>query len=861
MQCDAGLSVNMRSAPDAFAFTPVARPEHVARLDAAVRGSLTVVVAPAGWGKTVLCAQWAMRNGKNVSWLDCRATRGLDSLRALCEATFVEQPLANLSEEALLAQVSDDFGSRPDWYFVLDELDRVPTEVRAQLGALIEMAPSHVHFIATTRADVLFPATTARLAVRDDVAYFRPSDLAFDRDATDALIGDEIDRRLAPDEIETVLLRTGGWPAALRLAAQSARDATDAHAALLEFDGSNDQLRAYCRAEILESYPELIGEFLLTTSVPQRFSSGLAEALSGRDDVTAVIDMIDRAELAQRDERRPGEHRYRPGLHEALRAEFASRPRAEARDVLQQAAAWHVEQGTLDDLEAAADYLVRAEDWPAVLAHVETYSRRMHEQARTRVALGWLLAVPESVRRADERVTLSEAALRTLVGETLRAESAVRALGDRHQMPAPQRLAVETIRAVWVLGHLPIVQAQEAADEITRILAAEPSALSYTMAGIMTTEQTFAVANCAYAWGSWMLGRFDEARVLLREDARSGDFLPMPRLHRLGALALVEAWSGSLNRAVEYVDEARGIARRVLADDHPFLAMAELANVHVLIERGERRLAATMLERVRELSATVRFEVYQRLITLESAWLAFAQGELEAALSLLDSSSFEFEKIPLFAARHRALAARILLALDRRAEAGNRLEPARDESDALTAGARVQFALAHERADAAREILATWPNADEQQSDFARELWSATTDFVDGNGERAVETTRALLRRTEREGHVRLFLDGGPDVRQLLATVAQQYPSPYVLSLSRWSLEALVSADDERAVLSAREREVLGYLADRMTYAEIATQLFISQNTVKSHAKSVYTKLGVRGRREATVRAQELGLL
>ncbi len=719
MQCDAGLNVSRRSVPDGFAFARVARARQVARLDAAVRGSLTVIVAPPGWGKTVLCAQWATNSGKNVSWLDCRAPQSLDSLATFCEAAFVDEALVDRSDAAVLAHVAARFGELSDWYFVLDELDRVPTEVRVQIGALIERAPAHVHFIATSRADVLFPATTARLAVRDDVAYLRPSDLAFDRDATDSLIGGEINRRLAPDEIESVLLRTDGWPAAIRLAAYAARDATDAHAALLSFDGADDQLRAYCRAEILGSYPEAIEQFLLTTCVPARFSSGLAAALSGRDDVVALIDVIDRAELTQRDERRPGEHRYRPGLHEALRAELATRPRTEARDVLRQAAAWHVEQGALDDIEIAATYLIRAEDWPAVLAHVEAYTRQMHEHARTRVALGWLLAVPESVRRADTGVTIAEAALFTLVGETLRAESALRALGDRHQMPADERLGVETVRSVWVLGHLPIVQAQEAANDIARILVAEPGALNYTMAGIMTTQQTLAVANCAHAWASWMLGKFDEAREFLRIESETGDFLPMPRLHRLGALALVEAWAGSLNRAIEYVEEARGIARRVLVDDHPFLSMAELANVHVLIERGERPLAATMLERVRRLSATVRFDVYQRLITLEEAWLAFAEGRLDDALAQLDTNAFEFEKVPLFGARHRALAGRILLALDEQAEAAHRLEAERDAPDTALIGARVQFALAGEQPAAARAIVDAWPQAGELQSDLA----------------------------------------------------------------------------------------------------------------------------------------------
>jgi LuxR family maltose regulon positive regulatory protein len=827
----------------------VARPEHLARLEAAVRGALTLLVAPAGWGKTVLCSQWATTTVKNVSWVDCRSMGALDSFASFCQAAFGDDsPL-------------DRFEELSDWYFVFDELDVVPAEVRVGVGALVEAAPSHIHFIATSRADLLFPATTARLAVRDDVVFFRPSDLAFDRDATDALISAEINRRLAPDEIEAVLLRTGGWPAALRVAASQAREKPDAHAALMQFDGANDHFRAYCRAEIIDAHQEPVREFLFTTCVPEHFSAGLAAALSGRDDVAALMTLIERAELTERDERRPSEHRYRPGLREALRAELETRPRTDEQKLLKQTAAWHVEQGTLDDVESAAAYLIRAEDWPATLAHVDAYTRRMHEHARTRVALGWLLAVPESVRRADPGVTIAEAALYTLVGETLRAESTLRSLGDRHQMPPAQRLAVETNRAVWVLGHLPIVQAQEAADEVTRILTAEPDALGYTMAGILTTQQTLAVAGCARAWANWMLGNFDEARALLQAESQTGDFLPMPRLHRLGTLALVEAWSGSLNRAVEYVDEARKIARRVLVDDHPYLAMAELANVHVLIERGERGLAATMLERVRALSATVRFAVYERLITLESAWLAVADGETDRALALLDENAFELEKVPLFAAQHCALTARILLALGDRAEAGHRLEHARTQCEPITRGTMVQYALESDQPDLAREILDAWPGEGEIQSDLARELWSAAVDNASGDTDRAAERVHVLLQRAEREGHVRLFLDAGPHVRQLLATVAKQDPSPYLLALSRWSINAALDSDEERALLSAREREVLGYLADRMTYAEIADRLFISQNTVKSHAKSVYTKLGVRGRREAALRAQELGLL
>jgi LuxR family maltose regulon positive regulatory protein len=150
------------------------------------------------------------------------------------------------------------------------------------------------------------------------------------------------------------------------------------------------------------------------------------------------------------------------------------------------------------------------------------------------------------------------------------------------------------------------------------------------------------------------------------------------------------------------------------------------------------------------------------------------------------------------------------------------------------------------------------------QERLGHHLWRCVTDFVDGDESAAVADASELFALSESEGHVRLFLDAGPPAHLLLVAAARAEPSGYAASLLRAQREARVASATSsvgRSVLSARERAVLGHLANRLTYAEIADRLFVSQNTVKSHAKSVYTKLGVSGRRRAVERAQELGLL
>jgi LuxR family maltose regulon positive regulatory protein len=377
------------------------------------------------------------------------------------------------------------------------------------------------------------------------------------------------------------------------------------------------------------------------------------------------------------------------------------------------------------------------------------------------------------------------------------------------------------------------------------------------MAGLVTTEGTKALAHYARACASWYLGDVGAARRTLANDSESGDTLPMSRLHRLSLLALIEAWSGSLTVATQYAARARRLARLVLTEEHPYLVISELATAHVLLERGDMPATNVSLAHVAALNRELGLDLYSLMLALEQAWAALASGAPQRGLDILKAGSSRVGTPPLLEARGRALEARCLLALGDVRGAEERIADggAGALASADVASFSVQLALANEDTAGARRKLEQWADDEEFQHRLARRMWAATIDFVEGEVDAGVEQARHVMALAEHEGQVRMFLDAGPDVRRLLRVISRE-PSRFAARL----LEAEF-APRSSMPLSPREHAVLQQLVNRLSYAEISERLFISHNTVKSHAKSIYTKLGASGRNEAIERAQQLGLI
>jgi LuxR family maltose regulon positive regulatory protein len=863
----AGASVAGAFAPPALARHAIDRPDLVARLDAAARGALTVVCAPPGYGKATLLAQWAHACAKRVVWIrfrpdqDARSVAGflvgaIGSLGADMQPNADEH--ARILGRQLLPFLVDRLHTVTDACIVFECLDNLAPEMRAHIGTLIEDAPRHVHFIVLTRVSGLFPATAARLLVRDDLVNFGADDLAFDRANTRDLLEAEIGGPVLSDTVEALARQTGGWPAAIKFAILAARNHPDLEAAMPVFDGSDPSFRAYCGSWLLDDQPAPVRAFLTTMSVVDRFTAELAAALTHRPDAVEMLELVDHLGVLVLDPER-GWWRYRTPVRDLLRAELHTADVDAEAHVLHAAAQWHVEQGADADLEAAARYLIRARDWQGVLAHVQAHAHTMHVHGKVGAVLAWMLAVPERVRRADIAATLTEAALHTLTGDTYAAAATLRALGEFDSLAPPERLAVQSIRQVWLFGHLSPGETIEVTEDVTRLLDESSGELRYPM-GLLTREQTRQNAGGMRALAEYVLGRPYAARRAVDPAHVSDDTYALSSLQRQGVLAMIEAQYGSLTRALEHVAEARRIAALALLANHPFLMFAELAEAHVLIERDEQLRAHHALDRAEQLISAFTFEIPARWHAMERAHLALIEGATRELLPLLDAEVADTERLRLVEAQRRVLSARVLYVLDDLEFAKQRLGYHERTLFPEVAGAAVQLALASGDLAAAARIVAHWPVNGELQSDLSRGLWTAAIEFANGALDPACARASGVLTRARAEGHVRMFLDAGVNVHRLLVAVSQREPTTYLTSLLRKHRSLGTPAGNQPA-LSPRERSVLACLADRMTYGEIAERLFISQNTVKTHAKSVYMKLGVGSRREAIERADELGLL
>ena len=858
--------------PPAFRGPLVDRPDVVRHIAKAARRALTLVVAPAGWGKSVAVAQWAVPERERAAWIEFRdgdnasVVAGLllgatGYLGARTERFAAEAP--DVLHPGLRPFLVEQFRTLPTCFFVLDAVDQLDTDLQAEIGTLIEHAPPNVHFVATSRHSNVFETTTTALLRNDEVTFLFAADLAFDHEVAVALLAATSYDRVDAGTVDALVAATGGWPIAMRRAAATVRESRDPEAALRSFGGEDRQLRAFCRAQILELLDEPLRRFLLETSVADAFDAELAGALTGAPDAAASLAAARELELLEPANDTGQWWKYRPLLDEVLRAELRAADAAAPARLLLQAAAWHTERGTMADLNDAASYLGRSGSTEALLAHVKAHARLLNERGSIDTALAWLENIPIAARRATKTTSILEAAILTAAGETARAEQVLHALATAGPAGPGQRLAEETMRAAWVSGHIHPARAIEAADAALELVDDVPRERFDSLAGLVTPETTRTVAIGAKARGLWYLGRTREARDILVRESAAGEQLPLVRLHRCNALGELEAWSGSLTAAERYCVNARQIVREILTLDHPMLLPIETANAHVLIERADLGAARHALDHAARLAEHVHFDAWRLAYAIEVARLALDEGSARSALDTFEDAAAKSMCVaPLLEAQSAAITTELLLAVGHRARARRCIEAA-DPTFAVVAAAAVQTALADDDIGRARSVLARWPDSTEFQDELAREWWSAVTDFVETTGQRAVVAGLTLLGRAEAEGHARLFLRRGPHAHRLLVTMARRDPASYAASLL--SLERDLTYDGRSADagigLSGKEREVLSCLAKRLTYAEIAEQLFVSQNTVKTHAKRVYMKLGASGRRDAIARAEDLGLL
>ncbi len=881
---------------------PVGRPRLLDLLEAGTQRPLTLLAAPPGSGKTVLLALWAAsgRAPGPVAWVtvdpgDDDPTRfWAHVLAALRETGAVpaDGSLAGLDPppkegvERFLALLINGLAElATPVVLVLDDLhEAAGLGVAAGLRFLLRHGPPQLRLVVATRADPLLSLHRLRVAGR--LGEIRAVELAFTpAEAGELLAGLGVD--LPDGELEALWKRTEGWVAGLRLAALSLRGHPDPGRFVAEFAGDDRAVAGYLVEEVLARQPAEVQAFLLRTCVAERLSGGLADALTGRDDGDRLLARLER-DHAFTVGLGPGRswYRYHPLFAELLRAELRHARPDEVTELHRRAASWHAANGLVaeavrhalagGDIDGAAGLL--AAHWFPMLVD--------GRQAALQELLGRL---PVERVRKDPELRAVAAVVRLALGELEQADAWLEPAGT----PAPSGTrqsrseAVRSLARLWRAGLLGDLDAALSAGH--ELL--EPSGDGWAQIAGEDDRRalTLCLLGAAELWGA----RLDDAAVRLEEGRALAERGGHEHL-ALGAtshLALLEAVRGRLGRATELGRAGAEVARR-RGRSSPQLACAELALALVACHRDDLAGAFDAVERATRAASGGSDLPVVPAAALVQAWLAATGGRQGADRGLAQlrvalGAAGGRRPPRLLAAARRPIEARLLLAAGDEAGAaallrGGDVEAAEALSGAAGHTAAETLLLARVqlvRGDPAVAAATVAPLLGGQ----APAAWPATPVeawLLDAVARRKLADHEAAARSLERaldlavaEGHRRPFFEGGPPVRalladhlhrdaahgplveELLAGLLTQVQAPAALVGVAPALPAPVET------LSEREQVVLRYLPSMLSAGEIAAELFVSVNTVKTHIKSIYRKLDANRRWDAVRRARQLDLL
>lgn len=729
------------------------RADLLSQLRRCLEGKLTLVIAPAGYGKTTFLSEWCISNeeeeGPRVCWVsvdqsDNDQARFWSYIVAAFRSVAPEMggtalaALATLGGspgDLFLPSLVNDLSqvSRPtvlivdDYHLITDDV------VHEDMTYLIERLPAILRLVLSTRHEPSLPVGRWRASgVMNEI---RASELRFSEDEADALLNESEGLDLQPTDVARLLQRTEGWPAALYLAALSLKTAKDRHEFVARFSGSTRQMVDYLSEVALDRVPSDIAEFLLRTSILERLSGSLCDAVLERRSSYQVLRDLERSNLFIVPLDNEGHwYRYHHLFSEYLVAELGRVEHRIIPELHRRASAWHREAGYLPE---AVEHALMAGDFVETSDLIVRHIPRFASENRYLTVKRWLETLPAEVVMADPRLCAVRAYVELGLGG---AEESRKWLEAAERGPsegtfdgtASTRFVVAFGRSIY----------WRSVGDLRRSLAASADAVKLAPEAPSPWRPG---ARAFHGSNLYWSGDRSGARTILEEEARkvSGPGSQLPVVLSRGTLAALCRDEGEVRRAEELARASLRLAEETALDEHYQTALAHVVLGKVSFGQGDFQQAEAELDRGIELARRVTQSQQPHVLCdglLARADLARAHGEVSRAEEL-------------------------------RREARQLVEDHADLGIAATALARTR----HQ------------PSAVEQQ---------------------------AIPHRS-------------------------RLPEP----------------------VTERELDVLRLLETDLTRREIASELYVSFNTVASHLRSIYRKLGTSSRQQTTTRARKLGLL
>jgi LuxR family maltose regulon positive regulatory protein len=882
----------------------VPRAHLVQILHRGVEHSVTLISAPAGFGKTTVLAQWIAQSGLPVAWLSLEAEdnnpsrffsyliAALQTLDAHIGTTALAmlrtpQPL---SPEAVLAVLVNDITSRgaEEFILVLDDYHVITADsIQRGMTFLLEHLPPQLHLVLATRIDP--PLPLARLRVQGQLTEVRTADLLFSTAEANTFLQEIMGLNLPDEAIATLERRTEGWIVGLQLAALSLQGRTDVSAFLAAFSGSHRYVLDYLSEEVLARQDAAVQQFLLHTSILERLSGQLCDAVTEQQGSQAMLEALERANLfvvALDDER--GWYRYHHLFAEVLRRHL-QQAEPEVVSVLHRRASTWFEKHALP--AEAVQHALAVPDNELAARLIEPLALSATSYGQIDMVLGWLKDLPEVLLRTHPFLCVYYARLLIFTNQLEAAEARLQEAEWAIQAELSTEQAqiirgyVLAIRAGIVGFSGDIAHAVSLAHQALNFL---PETNVYPRTGaIMTTTHAYLVngdvtetmehkvvaANellytsdnlFAIVSGISALARLHVLQGKLRQAATTYAqvvaVVPQPEVLKTIFRSVFYYFGlGDLLRERNELDEAERhlaqgmtlVKERLTVD--PFVAVLGYTSLARLQQaRGNTHGALATLDTLAQVAEQRHFpEHLVAQVTAVRAHLELEQGNLAAAIRWVDTSglSTEDEDLPYPREAEYLVLARVSIAQAREEPGSVHLLDVLDLLDRLQRSAEAKA-----RIGSSLEILMLRALALEAQGDRKNALF----------------TLERVLLLAEPEGYIRLFVDEGEPMRALLrhAHAHSRVPA-YVADLLRAFREQHVSdlpppsvrPDSLTEPLTERERDVLRLLLEGASNREIAKRLVLSVNTVKRHVYNLCGKLGVQSRTQAIIRARALNLM
>jgi LuxR family transcriptional regulator, maltose regulon positive regulatory protein len=866
-----------------------------AELDAAAHGPVTLVSAPAGWGKSVALSAWARtRSAGRVIWLDAGGADHADALRLTLEGFLAAEtdPATSAGPEAPMGYGTGPVRRSGDPVrpaaetvtLVLDDCDRIAEpDILILIERVINAYDGGPHVILAGRTDPLLPLH--RWRVSGDLSEIRMDDLAFTIAETAELLTN-YGIQLPYSDLAELHAVTQGWPAGLRLAALAMSHNPDPAQVIADL-GVNDPVADYVKAEVLGPLPPDARRLLVDLSAVEYLSTGLVRALTGRaDGGPALADLQRRGVFIRRCAGSGEWFHLHPLLGRVLYRELRQRGARDGPEAHARAAAWYEVHGPAAE---CLRHLLAAEDWRGAVAMLEQHWPDILIGTRWR-GLGSVVGSPPEAIQTQPNLAMAFAAERVEAGDTVRMHRFLRVAYGPGNHVATDALStafdLAEARFTGDMGRLRELAPNLVTDAGPGGNGSDPS-LTASAEAIRSrqrlAEETRAVSLVSMGVASLSLGDLREAGTRLSEGLGLTRHIDLARAEVTAGsrLAMWNAMVGRLQAAARLGRETLGLADRLGLMNVSDLSWARLALSEVHYQWDQLDEAHRLVEQALNDACGEALTLITGITA--AAKVRLALGQLGEAHELLLAARQEATYARVPRPVHRTITlmeAELRLAAGDPPAARQRLTDWRGDEPfpAWTATVEASILLAEGRAAAAGAVVAPHMVSSGPDSSLT---WTVHAGVLTALAGRAVgdqaRVARGLdlaLDAAEREGFRRPFVAGGHALRELINAVAPSMgvyrlvvadlgevpdPTEYFPNLALGRLPRGGGPPVEP--LTQRELTVLRYLQGTLSNVEIASTLHVSINTVKTHIRNIYRKLDAGRRREAVRRARDRRLI